>query len=236
MWRATSARTAPVGAARVLLVPLWACPSASLLPPSAPSLLTLLAAGPRAGQRVGGARLLRTALLRCWLRCTQAARLIIAPPAGPPAGHVEVERYLERLNLPYTVFQPLYIYGDHTNKDCEQVGLGRRRRGAGRSVEGWRGQRRRPAAAPPSALVPRHAPPSPLLACCHLQWFMDRILRGRPVPIPAPGLQLTSLSHVEVRRGGVREALRAPARPAPRLARITAQPAPRRGLSPVLLF
>ncbi|CAG9466572.1 unnamed protein product [Pedinophyceae sp. YPF-701] len=29
------------------------------------------------------------------------------------------------------------------------------------------------------------------------QWFMDRILRDRPVPIPAPGTQLTSISHVE---------------------------------------
>ncbi len=50
--------------------------------------------------------------------------------------------------LPFTVFQPLYIYGPHTAKDCEQ-------------------------------------------------WFMDRVLRDRPVPIPAPGLQLTTLTHVE---------------------------------------
>lgn len=64
------------------------------------------------------------------------------------AGHVAVEGYLEQQGLPYTVFQPLYIYGEHTAKDCEQ-------------------------------------------------WFMDRVLRDRPVPIPAPGLQLTSLSHVE---------------------------------------
>ena len=49
--------------------------------------------------------------------------------------------------LPFTVFQPLYIYGPHTNKDCEQ-------------------------------------------------WFMERVLRGRPVPIPAPGIQLTTLTHV----------------------------------------
>lgn len=64
------------------------------------------------------------------------------------AGHVAVENYLKQEGLPYTVFQPLYIYGPHTAKDCEQ-------------------------------------------------WFMDRILRDRPVPIPAPGIQLTSLSHVE---------------------------------------
>ena len=49
--------------------------------------------------------------------------------------------------LPFTVFQPLYIYGPHTSKDCEQ-------------------------------------------------WFMERVLRGRPVPIPAPGIQLTTLTHV----------------------------------------
>ncbi|GAB4816081.1 hypothetical protein N2152v2_003127 [Parachlorella kessleri] len=64
------------------------------------------------------------------------------------AGHVQVEQYLEQEALPYTVFQPLYIYGPSTAKDCEQ-------------------------------------------------WFMDRILRDRPVPIPGPGIQLTSLSHVE---------------------------------------
>ena len=64
------------------------------------------------------------------------------------AGHVAVEQYLESEGLPYTVFQPLYIYGPHTGKDCEQ-------------------------------------------------WFLDRIMRDRPVPIPAPGIQLVGLSHVE---------------------------------------
>ncbi len=64
------------------------------------------------------------------------------------AGHVPVEQYLQSEGLPYTVFQPLYIYGPHTAKDCEQ-------------------------------------------------WFLDRILRDRPVPIPAPGIQLVALSHVE---------------------------------------
>lgn len=64
------------------------------------------------------------------------------------AGHVAVEHYLESEKLPYTVFQPLYIYGPHTAKDCEQ-------------------------------------------------WFLERILRDRPVPIPAPGNQLVALSHVE---------------------------------------
>ena len=54
------------------------------------------------------------------------------------AGHVEVEKYLQDQGLPYTVFQPLYIYGPLTAKDCEQ-------------------------------------------------WFIDRIIRDRPVPIPAPG-------------------------------------------------
>eukprot|EP00877_Chromochloris_zofingiensis_P002016 jgi/Chrzof1/11815/Cz06g11010.t1 len=64
------------------------------------------------------------------------------------AGHVAVETYLEEQKLPYTVFQPLYIYGQHTAKDCEQ-------------------------------------------------WFVDRVVRDRPVPIPAPGVQLVTLSHVE---------------------------------------
>lgn len=31
-----------------------------------------------------------------------------------------MEGYLEEQQLPYTVFQPLYIYGPHTAKDCEQ--------------------------------------------------------------------------------------------------------------------
>lgn len=64
------------------------------------------------------------------------------------AGHVAVENYLVEQGLPFTVFQPLYIYGPHTAKDCEQ-------------------------------------------------WFMDRIMRDRPVPIPVPGIQLTSISHVD---------------------------------------
>lgn len=29
------------------------------------------------------------------------------------------------------------------------------------------------------------------------QWFIDRIIRDRPVPIPAPGIQMTSITHVE---------------------------------------
>ena len=31
-----------------------------------------------------------------------------------------MEGYLEEQDMPYTVFQPLYIYGPHTAKDCEQ--------------------------------------------------------------------------------------------------------------------
>lgn len=31
----------------------------------------------------------------------------------------------------------------------------------------------------------------------YMRFFLDRLLRNRPVPIPAPGIQLTSLSHVE---------------------------------------
>ena len=58
-----------------------------------------------------------------------------------------VDTWQRAQGLPFTVFQPLYIYGPHTSKDCEQ-------------------------------------------------WFMERVLRGRPVPIPAPGIQLTTLTHV----------------------------------------
>lgn len=64
------------------------------------------------------------------------------------AGHVAVENYLVEQDLPYTIFQPLYIYGPYTGKD-------------------------------------------------YMPFFLDRLLRNRPVPIPAPGIQLTSLSHVE---------------------------------------
>ena len=31
-----------------------------------------------------------------------------------------MEKYLEEQDLPYTVFQPQYIYGPYTAKDCEQ--------------------------------------------------------------------------------------------------------------------
>jgi hypothetical protein len=57
------------------------------------------------------------------------------------AGHVQVEQFLQSVGAPYTVFHPLYMYGAHTAKDCEQ-------------------------------------------------WYIDRIIRGRPVPIPAPGVHL----------------------------------------------
>ena len=50
--------------------------------------------------------------------------------------------------LPYTVFQPLYIYGPYAAKD-------------------------------------------------YMGFFLDRLMRNRPVPIPAPGIQLVSLTHVE---------------------------------------
>ena len=50
--------------------------------------------------------------------------------------------------LPYTVIQPLYIYGPYSAKD-------------------------------------------------YMAYFLDRLLRNRPVPIPAPGIQLVSLTHVE---------------------------------------
>ena len=64
------------------------------------------------------------------------------------AGHVAVENHLAESGVDYTVFQPQYIYGPHTAKDCEQ-------------------------------------------------WFVDRAIRGRPTPLPAPGIQLTTLTHVE---------------------------------------
>lgn len=64
------------------------------------------------------------------------------------AGHYGVEKYLKETGIPYTIFQPLYIYGPYSAKDCEQ-------------------------------------------------WFIDRIIRDRPLPIPEPGIQLTSLTHVE---------------------------------------
>lgn len=54
------------------------------------------------------------------------------------ASHVAVENYLAEVGAPFTVFHPLYMYGAHTAKDCEQ-------------------------------------------------WFMDRIVRDRAVPLPTPG-------------------------------------------------
>ncbi|GMH42227.1 hypothetical protein BSKO_10146 [Bryopsis sp. KO-2023] len=69
-------------------------------------------------------------------------------PRKASAGHVGVEEYIKEQGLPYTIFHPLYIYGPHTAKDCEQ-------------------------------------------------WFVDRVIRDRAVPIPTPGIQLTTLTHVD---------------------------------------
>jgi len=63
-------------------------------------------------------------------------------------GHFFVEEYLKEKTVPFTIFRPLYPYGQFSPKDCEQ-------------------------------------------------WFMDRILRDRPVPVPFSGTNLVSLSHVE---------------------------------------
>ena len=87
-------------------------------------------------------------LYLCERRGTMCAGLKEGDKRKESAGHVPVEQYLQSEGLPYTVFQPLYIYGPNTAKDCEQ-------------------------------------------------WFLERILRDRPVPIPAPGIQLVALSHVE---------------------------------------
>jgi len=78
--------------------------------------------------------------------------LVEGMPRKAAAGHALVEARLAQEKadngLAYTVFQPLYLYGPHTSKDCEQ-------------------------------------------------WFVDRVSRGRAVPIPAPGVQLVTLTHVE---------------------------------------
>lgn len=63
-------------------------------------------------------------------------------------GHFFVEEYLKQRTVPFTIFRPLYPYGQFSPKDCEQ-------------------------------------------------WYMDRILRNRPVPVPFSGTNLVSLSHVE---------------------------------------
>ena len=59
-------------------------------------------------------------------------------PRKAKAGHVAVEAYLASEGLPYTVFQPLYLYGPHTNKDCEQFFMDRVLRWV---VEWWGGVR-----------------------------------------------------------------------------------------------
>ena len=124
-----------------------------------------------------------------------------------------MEEYLKQAFLPYTVFQPLYIYGPHTAKDCEQVGTRVGRLGTRAAPDAAAAAPRPPAPAALPAAHPRPAAhrlysarhcvdpafshcPSILFTHPTPQWFMDRILRDRPVPIPAPGVQLTSLSHV----------------------------------------
>lgn len=109
------------------------------------------------------------------------------------AGHVEVEKYLERSGLPYTIFHPLYIYGPHTAKDCEQWFVDRIIRcvhtADGLAAGAALGTASRPAtyaSAQPPRLLPDRCLPLPPPPC-----------RDRPVPIPAPGEQLVSLTHVE---------------------------------------
>jgi nucleoside-diphosphate-sugar epimerase len=62
-------------------------------------------------------------------------------------GHFFVEEYLKEHKMPFTIFRPLYIYGEYGVKDYQQ-------------------------------------------------WFMERILRDRPVYLPKNGMQLTSMSNV----------------------------------------
>ena len=56
----------------------------------------------------------------------------------------------------------------------------------------------RPPASPPARLPTRspHSNPAPSSQDCE-QWFLDRIMRGRPVPLPAPGVPLVTLTHVD---------------------------------------
>jgi nucleoside-diphosphate-sugar epimerase len=115
-------------------------------------------------------------------------------PRKASAGHVAVEAYLEEQGLPYTVFQPLYIYGAHTAKDCEQwfmdrvMRCARRRRGP---VPAGGETRRAP------CRTRRHPCWRRVLTCLPPQPATSLGRRDRPVPIPSPGLQLTTLSHVD---------------------------------------
>lgn len=61
-----------------------------------------------------------------------------AHPPAPP-------RPAPKEGLPYTIFQPLYIYGPHTAKDCEQWFVDRviRCADAEGGVTALRGQRHR---------------------------------------------------------------------------------------------
>jgi nucleoside-diphosphate-sugar epimerase len=109
----------------------------------------------------------------------------LQPPHPSPPGHVEVEKYLAASGLPFTVFQPQYIYGPHTAKDCEQWFMDRIARCAQRPPPGAAGG----SAAPP--MQPHPAQPRPPTLPCPLPWRRDR-----PVPIPAPRVQLVTLTHV----------------------------------------
>jgi hypothetical protein len=124
---------------------------------------------------------------------------------------VEVEKYLEEQDLPYTVFQPQYIYGPYTNKDCEQWFVDRiircRLRLQTKDVHALH-------AVPIARLHllwaegeagSQHAHGRRQLCCTHgkpegvrnQRGPSDSLYRDRPVPIPAPGIQLVNLSHVE---------------------------------------
>ncbi|CAI6006619.1 unnamed protein product [Closterium sp. NIES-64] len=107
---------------------------------------------------------------------------IYTPSSEPPhvegdavkesSGHAQVEKYLagKAWGDGWAAFRPQYITGSGNNKDCEE----------------WFFDRRRP----------QYITGSGNNKDCE-EWFFDRIVRGRPVPIPSPGIQLTVVAHVD---------------------------------------
>ena len=107
-----------------------------------------------------------------------------------------MEKYLNEAGLNWSVFRPQYITGYGSNKDCEA------RPPLSFLSRPWFLVFILKAFLPPPSLPPFTSlpPPPPFYFAKRRrqqEWFFDRLVRGRPLPIPGSGMELTSVTHAE---------------------------------------
>lgn len=108
--------------------------------------------------------------------CLQTySRIILQEVVKADASHVGVEKYIADVFESWTVFRPQYMIGSGNNKDCEEWFFDSKF-SYGILLFLLRNQ-----------VV--------LLLMIIYQLYLG-IVRGRPVPIPGSGMQLTNISHV----------------------------------------